>query len=370
MKPPRILFAGGGTGGHVYPALAVAEEIRRLRPEAAVTFVGTRDRLEATLVPQHGYAFHAITISGLRRTVSLQGLLLPLKVVIALVQSLVLLVRLRPAVVVGTGGYVSGPPVAAAWMLGIPILLQEQNSYPGITTRLLARVAREVHVTFAATGRHLSRTDTMRLSGTPTRVEIGAVAREDAARRFALEPGRVTVLVLGGSQGAASINNAVLGLVPELLERGVQLLWATGRSEFGRVKEALGRILPRGEDPGVHVAAYIEHVADAYALADLVVSRAGATTLAEIMRAGLSALLVPYPHAAADHQRENARAMVEAGAAVLVSDRELPERFAVELRGLLEDPARRRAMGGHARSLAHPEAARHLAEAVLALAEH
>ena len=157
MNALRVLFAGGGTGGHVYPALAVADELRRLYPEASVTFVGTRNRLEARVVPERGYDFRTITISGFRRSLSLEGVLFPLKVILALGQSLVLLFRLRPAVVVGTGGYVSGPPVAAAWLLGIPTLLQEQNSYPGITTRLLARVASEVHVTFAATEKYLCR---------------------------------------------------------------------------------------------------------------------------------------------------------------------------------------------------------------------
>ena len=331
-------------------------------------FVGTRNRVESRAVPQHGYDFHAISISGFRRSVSLRALLFPVQVLVALGQSLVLLMRLRPGVVVGTGGYVSGPPVAAAWMLGIPTLLQEQNSYPGVTTRLLARVAREVHVTFAATERHLPRTDTMRLTGTPTRAEIGTVGREDAAQRLQLDPARRTLLVLGGSQGAASINNAVMAAMPWLREQEVQVLWATGRGEFARVQQALEERLPGG-DPRIRAVAYIEHVADAYAVADLVVSRAGATTLAEIMRAGLPALLVPYPHAAADHQTENARTLLEAGAAVVVADAELPARFGTELRLLLDDAARRGQMGERARTLGHPEAARTLAEAVLHIAE-
>jgi len=368
LKPVRILFAGGGTGGHVYPALAVADELRRIRPEVVVTFVGTYDRLESRVVPERGYDFRAISISGLRRSFSLEGLLYPLKLVRALAQSLLLLVRLRPALVVGTGGYVSGPPVAAAWLLGIPTLLQEQNSYPGVTTRLLARLAKEVHVTFATTGKHLSRGATVHLTGTPTRPEIGTVSRSDAAAAFGLDPAAVTLLVLGGSQGAASLNDAMLSLLPELLGRRVQLVWATGSSEFKRVGEALRRVLPAG-DPRVHCVPYIDRMEDAYALADLAVARSGATTLAELMRAGVPAVLVPYPHAAADHQTENARTMVEAGAALMVKDAELAESLGDRLQLLLGDPARRRSMGERARSLGHPEAARLLAEAVLRLAE-
>ena len=352
----------------MYPALAIADEVRRRYPEASVTFVGTHKRLEARVVPERGYDFCAITISGFRRSLSLDGLLFPLKVILALGQSLVLLLRLRPAVVVGTGGYVSGPPVAAAWMLGIPTLLQEQNSYPGVTTRLLARVAREVHVTFAATSAHLSRTDNVHLTGTPTRQEIGAVSRKDAAQRFGLDSDRVTLLVLGGSQGAASVNSAILSMLPDLLQRGIQLVWATGASELERVGEALQRILPNG-DPRVHTVAYIDRMEDAYAVADLAVVRAGATTLAELMRAGVAAILVPYPHAAADHQTENARTMVEEGAALMVKDAELLEHLAENIHALVEDPQRRRAMAERARSLGRPEAARHLAEAVARLAQ-
>jgi UDP-N-acetylglucosamine--N-acetylmuramyl-(pentapeptide) pyrophosphoryl-undecaprenol N-acetylglucosamine transferase len=352
----------------VYPALAVADELRRLRPDAAVTFVGTRQKLESRVVPARGYEFRAITISGFRRSLSLEGLLFPLKVGIALVQSLVLLRRLRPAVVVGTGGYVSGPPVAGAWMLGIPTLLQEQNSIPGITTRLLARVATEVHVTFAVTGQHLSRTDRVHLTGTPTRAEIGGVSRAEAARRLGLEVGNVTVLVVGGSQGAASLNDAVLGVLPGLLRRPVQIIWATGVSDFPRVEEALSGLLPPG-DRRVHRVPYLDRIEDAYALADLAVARAGATTLAELLRAGVPALLVPYPFAAADHQTENARTVVEAGAALMVRDAELPQRFEEQLRLLLEDPERLRTMALRARSLGRPEAARRLAQAVLRLAE-
>jgi len=368
LKAVRILFAGGGTGGHVYPALAVADELRRIRPEVGVTFVGTHDRLESRVVPERGYDFRAISISGFRRSFSLEGLLVPLKVVHALVQSLLLLARLKPAVVVGTGGYVSGPPVAAAWLLGIPTLLQEQNSYPGVTTRLLARLAKEVHVTFATTGGYLSRRATVHLTGTPTRPEIGTVSRRDAAERFGLDPDAVTLLVLGGSQGAASLNDAMLAMLPDLLRRHVQVVWATGSGEFKRVEEALRRALPAG-DPRVHCVPYIDRVEDAYALADLAVARAGATTLAELMRAGVPALLVPYPHAAADHQTDNARTMVEAGAALMVKDAEVVASLGERLGLLLDDPARRCTMGARARSLAHPEAAREVAEAVLRLAE-
>jgi len=363
-----ILFAGGGTGGHVYPALAVADELRRLRPDVRVDFVGTRHRIESQLVPDRGYGFHAITVSGFRRSLSLAALVAPVKMMVALVQSVLLLRRLRPAVVVGTGGYVSGPPVAAAWMLGVPRLVQEQNSIPGVTTRLLARIATEVHVSFPVTERYLGRTRHLRLTGTPTREGIGRVSRTEAAKNLGLEAQRATVLVMGGSQGARSLNDAILATLPALLDRSVQLIWATGPSDGRRVEAAVQQLVPSG-DASVRVVPYIEQMEDAYAVADLAVARAGATTVAELLCAGLPAVLVPYPHAADDHQTENARAVVEAGAGLMVRDAELLERLGGELLGLLGDPQRRRTMAERARAMAHPEAARRLAEAVLHLAE-
>ena len=363
-----ILFAGGGTGGHVYPALAVADELRRLRPDVRISFVGTRHRIESQLVPARGYEFHAITVSGFRRSLSLEALLAPVKMMVALVQSVVLLRRVRPAVVVGTGGYVSGPPVAAAWMLGVPRLVQEQNSIPGMTTRLLSRIATEVHVSFAVTERYLGTATRLHLTGTPTRKGIGRVSRTEAASRLGLNAQQATVLVVGGSQGARSLNDAILATLPALLDRSVQMIWATGPSDGRRVEEAVHGLLPSG-DARVRIVPYIEQMEDAYAAADLAVARAGATTVAELLCAGLPAVLVPYPHAADDHQTENARAVVEAGAGLMVKDAELCERLAGELLGLLEDPQRRGTMAEHARAMAHPEAAQRLAEAVLHLAE-
>jgi UDP-N-acetylglucosamine--N-acetylmuramyl-(pentapeptide) pyrophosphoryl-undecaprenol N-acetylglucosamine transferase len=362
--PRRVVFAGGGTGGHLYPALAIAEALLRTAPELEITFIGTRGRIEARVVPAHGFAFIPIWVSGFARKVSPAALLFPVKVLVSVVQSLVILLRLRPAVVVGTGGYVCGPPVFAATLLGIPALLQEQNSYPGITTRLLAGRVRQVHIAFEVTRRFLRRKDGVMLSGNPIRATVGTVERTDGMQRLRLNPARTTVLVVGGSQGAASINDALLAS-PDLLERpDVQFVWLAGAGEEDRVRHRLEQM---GAGDGVHLYGFLEDMPWAYAAADVVVCRSGASTLAEILCAGLPSVLIPYPHAAADHQTLNARAMADAGAAVVIPDADVRGRLGTELREILAHPERRAAMSVAARSLARPNAARTLADAVMNL---
>jgi UDP-N-acetylglucosamine--N-acetylmuramyl-(pentapeptide) pyrophosphoryl-undecaprenol N-acetylglucosamine transferase len=362
--PHRVVFAGGGTGGHLYPALAIAEAMRRAEPDIDITFIGTKDRIEARVVPDHGYPFLAIWVSGFARKLSPAALLFPVKVIVSVVQSLMILRRLHPGAVVGTGGYVCGPPVYAATLLGIPTLLQEQNSYPGVTTRLLANRVHEVHIAFEATRTFLRRKNGVMLSGNPIRATVGTLNRSEAMQRFGLQPSRKTILVFGGSQGAASINNALLAS-PDLLERpDVQVLWLTGSGELERVRQ---RLADMGAGDGVHLHGYLEEMPWAYAAADLVVCRAGASTLAEILCAGLPSVLVPYPHAAADHQTMNARAVADAGAAVLIPDADANERLGLEIREILAHPERGAAMSIAARSLARPNAARTLADAVMKL---
>lgn len=368
MRPTAItvVIAGGGTGGHLYPALAIADEIVRTKPDASITFVGTKEKLEARVVPARGYAFVAIWISGLRRTAAAENLLFPLKVLVALCQSFALLRRLKPDVVVGTGGYVCGPVVFAASVMGIPTLIQEQNSYPGLTTRLLASRATQVHLTFPSSGRYLRRTDNVKVSGNPTRATIGSVRRADGAAYFDLEPARKTLLVFGGSLGASSLNQAVMGILPDLRGLGLQLVWQTGEKDFPPVQSGIKR-LPEQHRLGIAVRQFIDQMEYAYAAADLVLCRAGATTLAEVTRAGIPSILVPYPHAAADHQTENAKAMVAGNASVLIADSELRARLLPILRELVSNETLLSEMARSARSLGKPYAAADLARAVLEL---
>ncbi len=356
---PRILLAGGGTGGHLFPALAIADEIKALRPDAQFLFVGTAQKIEARVVPQKGYPFATIWISGFHRNLRPGNLLFPLKLVVSLIQSFVLVRRFRPDVAIGTGGYVCGPVLSVAARLGVPVVVHESNSFPGVTTRLLERRARIVFTAFEATRKWLRRPETMEVVGTPTRAALDAADRETAARTFGLDPAAPTVLVFGGSLGAASINRTVeTQLGPWAQEHGVQLIWQTGTSDSPRAEE---RSATRWTGP------FIEAMDQAYAAADIVVCRAGATTLAEITRLGKPAILVPYPHAAADHQTVNARTLAEAGAAVLVPDAQVESRLTTEVQKLLADAGARMKMHEASRRLGRPDADRVVAERILGL---
>lgn len=360
----RVLFAGGGTGGHLYPAIAIADAVRAVDPAAAVLFIGTKGRIEERVVPARGYDLATIWISGVQRSLSAATLLVPVKILTALVQSFLHIRRFRPDVVVGTGGYVCGPPVYVATLLGIPAVLQEQNSFPGVTTRLLAARARQVHVTFERTKRFLRRQDNIVLSGNPVRDSMGTVARAEGAGRLGLDPARQTLLVVGGSQGSVSINSAMLAALPAVCAAGVQVLWLAGQRDAERIRAAVAAMPGTG---AVTVLPYLERMEDAYAAADLVVCRSGASTLAEIACAGLPSVLVPLPTAAGDHQTENARAMVEAGAAVLCTDAAAKTDVQPVVLDLLRDAGRRAAMGAAARQMAKPGAAAAIARAILTL---
>lgn len=365
-RPLNILFAGGGTGGHLFPGIAIADEIRKIQPDAVITFVGTRNKIEARVVPQRGYKFVEITISGFRRRLTVSNVVFPVKVVIALFQSFSLIRKLKPQVVVGTGGYVCGPVVYAASLLGIPTLIQEQNSYPGVTTRLLASRATQVHLTFESSKRYLRRLDNVRVTGNPTRATLGTIRRFEGAGFFQLDPQKSTLLVFGGSLGARSINDAVLQALPAFAAAGTQVVWQTGEEDNERVRSALGE---HGKAEWLKTHRFIERMEFAYAACDLVVCRAGATTVAEIVRAGVPSVLVPYPHAAADHQTENARVMVEEGASVMIADKELRAQLEQTVSALLKAPEKLKQMAAKASALSKPKAAAMLARAVIDLAK-
>lgn len=359
----RIVFAGGGSGGHLYPAIAIADEIREMRPAAALLFVGAKRRIEGRVIPDRGYDLETISVSGLSRRLSLKSLMFPFKLLLSLLQSFAILRRFRPHVVVGTGGYVSGPVVYVASLLGIPTLIQEQNSYPGLTTRLLAGRVDEVHLSFEETKQYLRKTRReIKVTGNPTRSAIGAIERSSGARFFGMDPKKKTLLVFGGSLGAVRLNDAVLALIGDLIHENVQVLWQTGKSDYQRIKS---------EAPASNltvIVSFIDRMEFAYAASDLVICRAGATTLAEVARAGIPAILVPYPHAAANHQVVNAKTLADAGAAVLLREDELSGDLKQSVLGLLESESRRNEMRVKSLALGKPKAARELAEAVLRLA--
>jgi UDP-N-acetylglucosamine--N-acetylmuramyl-(pentapeptide) pyrophosphoryl-undecaprenol N-acetylglucosamine transferase len=359
----RILIAAGGTGGHLFPAISIAEQIKQIEPAVEFLFVGAKGRIEERVIPEHGYPFRPLWISGFARGLKARNILVPLKILVALMQSIALIRTFKPHVAVGTGGFVTGPVLFAASLLHVPTLIQEQNSFPGFTTRRLARKVSEVHVGFEETTRFLKSARNVRVSGNPTRDTLGTIGKEKGVRFFNLDPQKKTLFVFGGSHGASSINTAVLGFVEDLCGRGIQLIWQTGERDYEKIKSDVVSLA------GVHVEKFIEHMEYAYAAADLIVCRAGAITLAELTRVGKAAILVPYPHAAAGHQLLNARTLVDTGAAALVLDHELVPALRHAVFELLQDDRRRDEMARRSRSLGKPDAAKTIAEAVLRLAK-
>jgi UDP-N-acetylglucosamine--N-acetylmuramyl-(pentapeptide) pyrophosphoryl-undecaprenol N-acetylglucosamine transferase len=365
----RVVIAGGGTGGHLYPGLAIAEALRRIAPETAILFVGS-GRLDARIVPAEGWAFRSIAGRGLPRRPSLAAVLALGAAALGTLQAVRLLAHWRPDVVIVTGGYAGAPVGAAAAVCGIPLALQEQNLRPGLANRVLARWARWVSLPSldAAAGMRARRIE---VTGVPVRRRALEGDRPRGLARWGLHSDRLTMLVLGGSQGAHSLNKAVCRLGDLLMyERDLQILHQTGVADLDWVREAIGHREHVGPPALQHVAlSFLDPVGDAYACADLVVCRAGASTLAELTAWGLPAILVPYPFGRAGEQDANAAVLARAGAAWVIADAALPSGALLEpVQTLLRDPARRAAMAEASRALGRPGAADAVAALILATA--
>jgi UDP-N-acetylglucosamine--N-acetylmuramyl-(pentapeptide) pyrophosphoryl-undecaprenol N-acetylglucosamine transferase len=356
----RILIAGGGTGGHLYPGLAVAEALKRMRPDMEILFVGTERGIEKQVVPEAGYPFRALPIRGFPRKLSPEWVTFGFSLAASMARAASLLRSWRPDVIVGTGGYASVPP---AWMgvwMRIPVVLLEQNRTPGMATRATARWARRVCVTYADSVSALGRKDNARVTGNPVRravVETPPVPGE---------PGIVRVLVIGGSRGAHQINvlltEALAALPPSLT---VEFFVQTGRDDRRWVEEKFEASGFRAS-----VEAYVDRMEEAYARADLLVCRAGATTLGEVTARGLPAILIPYPYATAGHQDANAEVLGREGAAEVLDSRTLTaQELARALRAMVEDAGRRARMAERARALGRPSAADDVAAEILKIAE-
>lgn len=362
----KIMIAGGGTGGHVYPGLAVAEEMKRLRPHSEVMFVGGRRGLEAQAVPESGFRIRFIVTRGFPRRAWWRWPWAVLANVVGLFQALWVVATERPDAVLGTGGYVSGPVSLAAFLLGRPLLLQEQNSIPGLANRWLARVADEVHLSFTEARAFFKRKDNLKITGNPVRAYVLNGDRSQAVREFGLLESRPTVFVFGGSRGAHRINEATLEAMRRLKGRvDVQFILQTGREDYEWARQVV-----ESEQLPARVLPFLRQIQLAYAIADLVVCRSGAMTLAEIAACGTPAILVPYPYAAHNHQEVNANNLVERGAAALILDHELDgERLAKEIAHLLADRQTLRRMSAHARTFARLDAAERIVRSLERWAE-
>lgn len=362
----RVLISGGGTGGHVFPAIAIADAVKARVPEADILFVGAEGKIEMEKVPKAGYPIVGLWISGFHRQLTLRNLMFPVKLINSLVRAWRIISDFRPDVVVGVGGFASGPVLEVANRRGIPTLIQEQNSYAGVTNRLLGGKADRICVAYENMERYFP-AEKMVLTGNPVRKDLLEVrqSREESAGYFGLDPGRPILFVFGGSLGAKSINEAMAANAALLVQHPeVQVLWQMGKLYDERFRESDTARLPN-----VEARTFIDRMDLAYAMADVIICRAGALTVSELCLVGKAAILIPSPNVAEDHQTKNAMALVEKDAAVLLPDVEAEERIMVEALQLLKDEARREELGRHIRALARPHAAEDIASEVLKLAK-
>lgn len=363
MQPKRFIISGGGTGGHIFPAVAIANEIKRREPEADILFVGALGKMEMEKVPAAGYRIVGLKIAGIRRSLSLSNLLVPFRLLGALFKARSIIKEHKPQVVIGVGGYASSAVLYAASQMGIATLIQEQNSHAGITNKILGKRARKICVAYDGMEKYFP-SERILLTGNPVRSEIvgSADAKKGGLFAFGLREDRFTLLVVGGSLGARSINKAIGESLKQLVDGGLQILWQTGK---GNAEEARKLAEPYGDS--VKVYEFIQQMDQAYAVADLVVSRAGALAVSELCLVRKPAILVPFPFAAEDHQTSNARALSNKGAALLIADSEVSAKLAVAVLELRNDEPRRNSMASAMATLAKPDATKHIVDEIFKL---
>ena len=348
----RVIVSGGGTGGHIFPALSIANEIRRRYPDSRILFVGAEGRMEMERVPEAGYEIVGLPVAGFDRKNLFKNFSVLAKLAKSMGKARGIIRDFNPDIVIGVGGYASGPVLKAAQRRGIPTLLQEQNSYAGVTNKLLAKKARAVCVAYDDMDRFFE-SDRIIKTGNPVRAAIleCPLTQAEAKKKLGFDPDKPLVFVTGGSLGARTINGATAHSLPMLVDRGVQLLWQTGKFYGPQYKPVAAKY------PGVQADTFVSDMATAYRAADVVVSRAGASTISEIQLLGAVAILIPSPNVAEDHQTKNAQALASRGAAIMIPDNEARERLGEEIIRLLDHPKERRSISDAAQAMALPNAA-------------
>lgn len=357
----KIIISGGGTGGHIYPAIAIADALKKRDPLIDILFVGARGRMEMEKVPAAGYPIEGLWISGLQRKLTLSNLMFPLKVIHSMWRCRSIIRSFKPDVVVGVGGYASGPLVNVASRMGIPSVLQEQNSYPGITNKWLAAKASKICVAYPGMEKYFP-SDKIVFTGNPMRSQLGAsISRKDAAEMFGLDPEKKTILAVGGSLGARTINETIQKSYDRISDRqDIQVLW-----QIGKLYATQNLDTPVAHLGNVRPFVFIDRMDMAYALADVVMARAGAMTISELSLMGKASVLVPSPYVAEDHQTHNAMSLVRLHAARLVPDAEAPARAFEEALKLLDQPEVRAQLETESRKLGRPHAADEIAAIIL-----
>jgi UDP-N-acetylglucosamine--N-acetylmuramyl-(pentapeptide) pyrophosphoryl-undecaprenol N-acetylglucosamine transferase len=354
------MFAGGGTGGHLYPAIAVAQKIRELQPESEILFVGTKTKIESRVVPKMSFSFKSIWISGFSRQMNMSNLLFPFKVFVSMIQSLWISIKFKPQVAVGTGAYVSGPAIWGATFMGAKGVLLEQNSFPGITNRLLEKKVRKIFLSFEESKKYFREKNKLEVTGNPVRIDIVLSDKSDAKSKSNLDVSKKTLLVVGGSLGAKTINEAIKNNLSELLKLNIQILWQTGEKYFDDYSQF--------ESNDVKVVKYLDNISIAYSAADLLIARAGATTIAEVAQLGIPTVFIPSPNVAANHQFKNAEVLKNKNACELIKDCDMNNEINETIANLINDSEKLNDLSMNIKKFAKPNAINTIANEIINMA--
>jgi UDP-N-acetylglucosamine--N-acetylmuramyl-(pentapeptide) pyrophosphoryl-undecaprenol N-acetylglucosamine transferase len=346
QQPYKFMISGGGTGGHIFPALAIGKGLQKKYPDCEIEFVGAQGRMEMEKVPEAGFKIHGLWISGLQRKLTLQNAVFPFKVLSSLFKSFFILKTFKPNVVIGVGGYASGPLLYMASWMKISTVIQEQNSYPGITNKLLGKSVNAILTAFDGPEKYLPANKITKL-GNPIRADILAnnITKKEALAFFRLNETAPVILIIGGSLGARTLNNCLDVGVNKIEENGMQVIWQTGKSYTGITEVKSGER-----------TVFIKRMDMAYAAADIVISRAGALSLSELCIVGKPCILVPSPNVSEDHQTKNAMTLVNAGAAIMVTDKEALEKLIDQAIALIKDKSLQAQLSENIKNLAKPNA--------------
>lgn len=358
MSRYKIILSGGGTGGHIYPAIAIANELKSRHPDAEFLFVGARDRMEMEKVPQAGYEIIGLWISGIQRKLTFKNVLFPFKLLSSLIKSNTIVKRFRPDVVIGTGGFASGPLLHVAAAKGVPSLIQEQNSYPGITNKLLSKKANKICVAYDGLERFFPSEKIVK-TGNPVRKDLLHIdkKREDALTVFELDKDKKTLLVLGGSLGSRRINELIEKELDYFQTHNIQVIWQCGKLYFDQYKIY-------GNTKNIQVHAFINNMACAYAAAHIIISRAGASSVSELCIVGKPVIFIPSPNVAEDHQAKNAQAIVDQNAAIIIREPDLEVDFQNKFTQLIVSKEKQKQLGDNIKKLALVNATSEIADEV------
>jgi UDP-N-acetylglucosamine--N-acetylmuramyl-(pentapeptide) pyrophosphoryl-undecaprenol N-acetylglucosamine transferase len=361
MKKLKFILSGGGTGGHIFPAIAIANELKSRFPDAEFLFVGAKDKMEMQKVPQAGYPIKGLWIAGLQRRLTFDNALFPIKLISSLLKAKKIIKEFKPDVVIGTGGFASGPLLQMANSAGIPTVIQEQNSFPGITNKLLSKKANAICVAYENLEQFFPK-EKMILTGNPVRQDLIDIAskREEAIQYFNLDANKKTVLVLGGSLGSRRINQLIAKEIDNFIANNVQVIWQCGKFYFEEYKHF-------NDNKNVQVLSFIDKMDLVYAAADVIISRAGASSVSELCIVGKPVIFIPSPNVAEDHQTKNAKAIVDKKGAILIKESDLDSQFNTVFNNLLSDENLQKELAINSKQLARPNATKDIVEAIIKL---